>query len=85
MTTRKIPAHNGNRDLPEHRANGYVHPNRVEPSDAEIRAVRDALELLKQLGYGIAMRCVDCHHPITHPVSLERMRGSKCYAKSVAK
>jgi hypothetical protein len=84
MTARKMPAHNGNRHLPEHRANGYTHPSRVEASDAEARAVEAALDLLRENGYGIYGRCLDCHHPITTAASLSRMRGAHCHSKVVA-
>lgn len=58
--------------------------DRVEPLDAEDRAVQAALKVLQELGYGIAMRCVDCQHPITTPASLRRMRGAHCHARHEA-
>ena len=52
--------------------------------DPEARAVKQALEVLREHGYGIAMRCLDCQHPITSAASLARMRGPRCAAKAVA-
>lgn len=60
------------------RVDGYAAPS------AEERAVQRAIELLQQHGYGIAMRCLDCQHPITSASSLARMRGPRCAAKAVA-
>jgi hypothetical protein len=51
---------------------------------AEDRAVQAALEVLHEFGYGIAMRCLDCQHPITSASSLRRMRGPRCAAKHQA-
>ena len=59
------------------RQDGYTAPT------AEDRAVQAALDLLAEYGYGIAMRCLDCHRPITAKVSLARMRGPRCAAKAV--
>jgi hypothetical protein len=47
----------------------------------EERAVKAALEVLQEFGYGIAMRCLDCQHPITSVSSLRRMRGPRCAAR----
>jgi hypothetical protein len=55
-----------------------------EAPTAEDRAVQAALKLLDQFGYGIAMRCVDCLHPITSVASLRRMRGPRCAARHKA-
>ncbi|HPY26218.1 MAG TPA: hypothetical protein PLK19_18090 [Mycobacterium sp.] len=51
---------------------------------AEERTVAQAAAVLKAAGYGIAMRCLDCGHPITSSASLARLRGPKCAAKAVA-
>lgn len=59
------------------RQDGFAAP------DAEDRAVQAAWELLREHGYGIAARCLDCQHPIFTEASLGRMRGPKCAAKAV--
>lgn len=58
---------------------------RHEPPTAEDRAVRAAVAVLHRYGYGIALRCLDCRHPITSTASLARMRGPRCHAKAVGK
>jgi hypothetical protein len=45
------------------------------------RAVQAARELLESNGYGIAARCIDCHHVIASPSSLAQMRGPRCAAR----
>jgi len=59
------------------RQDGYTAPT------VEDRAVQAALDLLAEHGYGIALRCLDCQHPITAPSSLARLRGPRCAAKAV--
>lgn len=62
-----------------HRAeDGYVAPTH------EGRVVNQAIEVLREYGYGIAMRCLDCRRPITSKASLTRMRGPRCAAKLAA-
>ena len=62
-----------------HRAeDGYSAPT------AEDREVAKAVAVLQGFGFGIAMRCLDCGHPITSAASLARLRGPKCAAKAVA-
>lgn len=58
---------------------------RHEAPTAEDHAVRQAIAVLHGYGYGIAMRCLDCKHPITSAASLARMRGPRCAAKAVDK
>jgi RNA polymerase-binding transcription factor DksA len=83
MTKREMAAPNkGTATLQDTVANGYTHYKRVEPSDAEARAVEAALDLLRDNGYGIYGRCLDCGHPITTAASLSRMRGAHCHAKA---
>ncbi|MDQ1304723.1 MAG: hypothetical protein QG671_550 [Actinomycetota bacterium] len=60
------------------RQDGFAAPT------AEERTVAQAAAVLKAAGYGIAMRCLDCGHPITSAASLARLRGPKCAAKAVA-
>jgi hypothetical protein len=60
------------------RQDGYAAP------DAEERAVQRTIGVLPENGYSIAMRCLDCQHPITSAASLARMRGPKCAAKAVS-
>lgn len=57
---------------------GYAAPT------AEDRAVARAVAVLVSYGYGIALRCLDCGHPITAPASLARLRGPRCAARVVA-
>lgn len=60
-----------------HRAqDGFAAPT------SEDRAVAQAIAVLRQHGYGIALRCVDCQHPISSAASLARMRGPKCAARA---
>jgi hypothetical protein len=61
---------------PHRRQDGYQAPT------AEDRAVQRAVAVLKEHGYGIAARCLDCQHPITSAVSLARMRGPRCAARA---
>lgn len=61
------------------RQDGYAAPT------AEDRAVQQAIDVLRGHGYGIAMRCLDCHRPITSATSLARMRGPHCHAKAVVR
>lgn len=85
--TRKVPAPSGNRHLRETRANGYQQSNPDQWHEApcfEDRAVEHAIEVLHEYGYGIAMRCLDCHRPITSAASLARMRGRVCQARAEA-
>lgn len=56
---------------------GYAAPT------AEDRAVAQAVAVLVRHGYGIALRCRDCGHPITAPASLARLRGPRCAARAV--
>lgn len=58
------------------RQDGYQAP------EVEDRAVARAIDLLREHGYGIAARCLDCQHPITSPASLARMRGPRCAARA---
>jgi hypothetical protein len=51
---------------------GYAAPT------AEDRAVAQAIAVLREHGYGIACRCLDCNRPITAAASLARMRGRRC-------
>ena len=84
MSSRKRPA--GNRPSPNHRNNGYSQNTgdfRHEAPTAEDRAVVAALDLLREHGYGIAAKCLDCSHPITSAASLARMRGPRCAARVV--
>lgn len=60
------------------RQDGYAAPTAAE------RAVAQAIDVLRGHGYGIAMRCLDCHRPITSAASLARMRGPRCAARAVA-
>jgi hypothetical protein len=83
MNESEKPAPPQNRPSPI-ATNGYTHSNRVAPLTVEERAVQDALALIEEHGYGIAMRCLDCQHPITTPTSLSRGRGAHCHAKAVA-
>jgi hypothetical protein len=86
-TKRNGPATNGaasknltqvQSDSSLHRAeDGYIAPT------AQDRAVAQAIAVLHEHGYGIALRCLDCHRPITSAASLRRMRGPKCAAKAV--
>jgi hypothetical protein len=75
---------------PKHRANGYTNPSLYLAEDgytaptAEDRAVQRAIAVLREHGYGIAMRCLDCQHPITSTASLRRMRGPRCHATKTA-
>jgi len=56
-----------------HRAeDGFATPS------AEDRAVAQAIAVLREHGYGIACRCLDCNRPITAAASLARMRGRRC-------
>lgn len=90
MTRAKAPAPKGNRHPATHRANGYHDSSLHRAEDgytaptAEDRAVKAALDLLKEHGYGISARCLDCRHPITSATSLARMRGPRCAARAVA-
>ena len=52
-----------------------------QPPNPEGRAVQHAVEVLHEYGYGIAMRCLDCRHPIFTISSLRRMRGPRCAAR----
>lgn len=61
------------------RVDGYATPS------AEDRAVARAVAVLVSHGYGIALRCLDCGHPITAPASLARLRGPRCAARAVVK
>jgi len=60
------------------------HPTRHRREDgfaaptAEDRAVAAAVAVLRDHGYGIACRCLDCNRPITSAASLARMRGPWC-------
>lgn len=58
------------------RQDGYSAPS------VEDRAVAQAIDVLREHGYGIAARCLDCRHPITSAVSLARMRGPRCAARA---
>lgn len=83
--TRKRPA--GNRPSPLSTATDYSHSSgdyRHQAPTAEDRAVEQAIAILRGRGYGIAMRCLDCRHPITSAASLARMRGPRCAAKAVS-
>lgn len=77
----------GTRAASKSRATDHLHSSgdyRHQAPTAEDRAVKAALDLLKEHGYGIAARCLDCRHPITSAASLARMRGPRCAAKAVA-
>lgn len=76
----------GTRTASRSRATDYIDSSgdyRHEVPTAEDRAVQAAIATLRGYGYGIAMRCLDCHHPITSAASLARMRGPRCAAKAV--
>ena len=83
MSQRKRPAPPQDRPSRNHSPNatkstahrsedGYAAPT------AEDRAVAQAIDVLREHGYGIAMRCLDCRRPITSQASLARMRGPRC-------
>lgn len=82
MSRRKRPAPPQNRPSRNH--TNYAQSSgdyRHQAPTAEDRAVQLALDVLRQHGYGIAMRCLDCQHPITSAASLARMRGPRCEAR----
>lgn len=74
--TRKRPAQHGNRL--HRREDGFAAPSGVD------RAVERAIELLRQNGFGIAVRCVTCRRPLTAPASIRRHRGPRCEARAKA-
>ncbi|RWA16195.1 hypothetical protein MBRU_08795 [Mycolicibacterium brumae DSM 44177] len=39
---------------------------------------------LAELGYTVAVRCLSCGHPLTHPKSVARFIGPVCASKAVA-
>jgi hypothetical protein len=79
----------GTRTASKSRATDYSHSSLHRAEDGyqaptpEDRAVQAAIATLRGYGYGIAMRCLDCHHPITTAASIARMRGPRCAAKAV--
>lgn len=89
MSSRKRPApRQGNR--PSRTTTNNPEFSLYPPEDgyqaptAEDRAVQQAIEVLRSHGYGIAMRCLDCRHPISSAASLARMRGPLCEARAQA-
>ena len=86
-TAKRSRPSGGTRAASKSRATDYHHSSgdyRHEAPTAEDRAVEQAIAVLRGYGYGIAMRCLDCRHPITSAASLARMRGPRCAAKAVA-
>jgi len=51
------------------------------PPDPEDRREAELLAELRKLGYTIAVRCLACGHPLTHPKSVARFIGPRCAAK----
>jgi hypothetical protein len=88
MTARKMPAPEGNRHLPRHRANGYQQSSgdyRHQAPTADERREKKLLEELRGLGYCIAVSCVVCGHPLTSARSVALMVGPRCRAKAAAR
>lgn len=85
MSQRKRPA------LPQDRpsrntTNGtdsslYRRQDGYAPPDPEDRREAELLAELRKLGYTIAVRCLACGHPLTHPKSVARFIGPRCAAK----
>lgn len=57
---------------------------RHQAPTADERAVQAAIDLLREHGYGLAARCLDCKRPLTSAASLARMRGWRCAARHAA-
>lgn len=55
---------------------------RHEPLDTETRAEIDLLIKAAQMGFRLAVRCVDCGHWITAPSSVRAHRGPVCAARA---
>lgn len=86
MPNRKAPAHQGNRRLPEHRANGYHESSGDYRHQAPTLADRHEMKLIEELqllGYGITVPCLVCGHALSSKRSLALMVGPKCRAKAV--
>lgn len=86
MQTKRSRPSRGTRAASKSKATDYHQSSgdyRHEAPTVEDRAVRAAIEVLREYGYGIAMRCLDCRHPITSAASLARLRGPRCHAKAV--
>jgi hypothetical protein len=84
MTQREVPAPQGNRHPPKHRANGYRHHNadhRHQAPTADERREKKLLDQLRALGYGITVPCLECGHPLTSATSLARHQGPVCAAR----
>ena len=85
---KEVPAPQGNRRLPKHRANGYNHNNsgdwRHLAPTAEERREQKLLDELRALGYGITVPCLECGHPLTSARSLARHVGPRCAARATA-
>ena len=87
MQTKRNRPSGGTRAASTSRATDYSQSNgdyRHQAPTTEDRAVEQAIAVLHGYGYGIAMRCLDCKHPITSAASLARMRGPRCAAKAVS-
>jgi len=87
VTTRKRPARQNRpsriaRDAAQsnvhRRQDGYAAP------DAEDRADTAVIAAAEELGYRIAVQCLDCGHWLTAPSSLVTHRGPRCRAKAAA-
>ncbi|MCV7191482.1 DUF6011 domain-containing protein [Mycolicibacterium brumae] len=62
-----------------HRAeDGYAAPTAEDRREARLLAE------LAELGYTVAVRCLSCGHPLTHPKSVARFIGPVCASKAVA-
>ena len=63
-----------------HRAgNGY------QPGDADDQREAELLAELTERGYTVAVKCLACGHPLTHPKSVAQFIGPKCASKAVGR
>lgn len=84
--TRKRPA--GNRPSPKSTATDYLHSSgdyRHQAPTADERREAQLIEELRDLGYGIAVSCIVCGHPLTSARSVALMVGPTCRAKAVSR
>lgn len=58
------------------RQDGYAAPGATDRADAEFEAEA------KRRGYRLSVQCLDCHRPLTDPVSVAYHRGPTCRARA---
>ena len=84
--TRKRPAPPQNRPPRNHtntaNLNGHRRQDGYAAPTAEDRREAAVLAAAAEMGYRLAVQCLDCRHWLSNPISVAAHRGPRCRAKA---